>query len=436
MATQDETEKRQLSFSKFVDLLEKNSYSLISTYCTGDDVKFAEIRTPRVQKTFIVYIPDRYSMNVDDRHRRLQLSSKQEPTGEQSTYMMNVKGPLLDCDLIAVSSWGVCMYRNNGVLEYYSIRDGSRPDSSDSAEPPEDDEEEENYVDTIIKSTSEVIKKIDPTDTLHLPSQQDIEDYTKSTKTDDVNTEDAQTDATTEVETAEGENAEPEEEETVLEFQDEEGNVIEDAETSGEPEGAEKTDDAEDVNPETEVKIKPKAKPLTLAHPVDNSLPTTLEDGDVAVGIIYYLIEINQFFKKLKAEGTTPEQFENDLLAVYDALDDNETEYRNDAIDKIAEICTKVHQNAKIKMDFIRSEEVKLRGELVKLSSVLSTAEQLKTKTKDAKKFGELRSEVDRIHHQTRTTIHELNVELLRLRDEAQNFLNNCQSTLEELLEL
>ena len=52
----------------------------------------------------------------------------------------------------------------------------------------------------------------------------------------------------------------------------------------------------------------------------------------------------------------------------------------------------------------------------------------------DVKKFSDLKPEIDRLHNQTKTTLHEINIELLRNKEELDDRIKTIQSSLEELL--
>ena len=56
---------------------------------------------------------------------------------------------------------------------------------------------------------------------------------------------------------------------------------------------------------------------------------------------------------------------------------------------------------------------------------------------KDPSKYGQdVVEETTRIYKETRTTIYELNMEILKLRDTSEELLSNYKSSIQELLEL
>ena len=56
---------------------------------------------------------------------------------------------------------------------------------------------------------------------------------------------------------------------------------------------------------------------------------------------------------------------------------------------------------------------------------------------KDPSKYGQdVVEETTRTYKETRTTIYELNMEILKLRDTSEELLSNYKSSIQELLEL
>ena len=47
---------RDISLSKFIDFLLSKSYSPVSVYRIGDKVVFIEVRTPKVQRSFVIHV--------------------------------------------------------------------------------------------------------------------------------------------------------------------------------------------------------------------------------------------------------------------------------------------------------------------------------------------------------------------------------------------
>ena len=78
--------KITLKLEKLTDLFYKHRYILVSVYCDTGDIRFVECRTPKYQKTFIIYVPPSYSMkcgtNISTKQEDIALS-KENPTDRQ-----------------------------------------------------------------------------------------------------------------------------------------------------------------------------------------------------------------------------------------------------------------------------------------------------------------------------------------------------------------
>ena len=111
------TRRIKLSLDKFISFLERYSYILIAVYCEEKNIQFVECRTPRQQKTFIVYLPEKYIMVVPSESlasaktlERLNISSTNAlPLSQQIEFMSDMKGVLLECDLVDISRDAGCI---------------------------------------------------------------------------------------------------------------------------------------------------------------------------------------------------------------------------------------------------------------------------------------------------------------------------------------
>ena len=103
-----------LSLNKLQKLLHENSYTLVSLYCEGDATRFLEVRTPKIQKTFIIALPRKYKLLCSESsYKRIEIYPSDERDSRQIDYLTELKGPLIDCDLVSISSFMVCLYKNN-----------------------------------------------------------------------------------------------------------------------------------------------------------------------------------------------------------------------------------------------------------------------------------------------------------------------------------
>ena len=121
-----------LSMTKFTSFLDKYSYKLCSMYSLGSDILFAELKTPRLQKTFIVSIPNKYRLTAGaTTPRRFHLATSDLSYQRHLDYLRSLKGPLIECDLLAISSTALCLYSAEGLTCYQIV------DEEAISEPPE-----------------------------------------------------------------------------------------------------------------------------------------------------------------------------------------------------------------------------------------------------------------------------------------------------------
>ena len=59
--------------------------------------------------------------------------------------MSDMKGPLLECDLLSISSSSLCMYKNSGKMQCYSIK-GDEEKIEEDEDEQDEEEMDENYV--------------------------------------------------------------------------------------------------------------------------------------------------------------------------------------------------------------------------------------------------------------------------------------------------
>ena len=120
-----------------------------------------EAKTPKFQKTFTIHVPTKYKLGCDDEtHKRFQITPIPPSLiiSRQSDYLSEVKGPLVECDLLAISSTMICLSKNNGSLEYYAIGDYAY---QDEVETEEKETVDLGDVERIVRDATEVMKKFD-----------------------------------------------------------------------------------------------------------------------------------------------------------------------------------------------------------------------------------------------------------------------------------
>jgi hypothetical protein len=383
----------KLSLSKFSELLTKHSYSLISTYCAGDECRFLEVKTPTYQKTFVIYVPEKYKMVVTtDVYRRLCVGKATSIQPHALSYLVDMKGPLLECDLLSISSTTICVYRHNGTTQCYPIGGSIKIDEVEPKEEVEKDEEDP--IKKIESDAVRLIEKLDP------GAQHDIVVEAKPIQT-------------------------TEKEITFAEVVANEPPVV----VINTAQNVEKVELVfEDNEAEEPVEIAVKQKDTASSKPIDNSLPSTLEDEEISLGIVYVMVDLPTFLRKV-------ETCEEEIVNCYDALDDNEVETRSQKVKEITTLVESATKKLTEELDKIAKEEVSRKGQLIHLTAVLTQLEKLSSKTKDIK-YATERPEVERVTRQTKNTIHEFNVATLRLRDRADELLTAYITSLKELLTL
>lgn len=455
-----------LSFGKLSTLLTSKSYTPVAIYADSEGyVHFLEIRTPKIQKTFFISVPEKYKMPCNDDTERYKtvIISRLTSTVEsrQIEYISEVKGPLLDCDLLSISSSLMCSCKNNGDMVLFKF--GADTTGVADVDDADDLVDDVDPVEKIIKSAKKITKKLG-SEKFILPepdAEPVVLDPEADAKEPDEDNQAAEPEGDGEDDeeggAEEGEEAEVEAVVTPieLEFEDENGKpfVGGDAQTLLEddiviPE-ATKVVEKEIEKIETAIEragISSSSSPPKDARRKDNSVPDNIEDVDITLGIIYYSIEIGLFNKKVSraqpvhdatTPGPRPVHLEEEITSAYDTIDDNETELRTIKLDEIIEMSAKLTIKAKEEMESCKKEELNLKSQIFKLSSVLDHCEKLRTKTETKPdKFTDIKPELDRLYKQTKTTLYEMNVEILRNKDRADDILNQYQTSLEELLNI
>ena len=388
-----------MSLTKLTTLLANHFYGVVSTYCVGNEVHFLEARTPKMQKTFVIRVPPKYKMEGnDENYKRFQVThipaSGVPPTTRQLDYLMDIKGPLIDCDLLSISSTGMCLYKNNNDVDYYKIGEYDIPEDRSLPEEPEI-----GGVEQIIKEAAILMERLDPHEEESPPKE-----IREDPEAEKVETEEVDTPIELEFDDVESEPTPDKDEEKP--------SVLEDKEMDGQ-----------------EGSLQVEKKPVQSRR--DNALPPMLEDADIGLGIVYYSVDVGVFYKRAGS-------LEDEIIGVYDTLDDNEDALRESKISEITLLTERVVHKAKLSAEKIKQDEKALKAQLITLSAILEKTEIFQTKinTGDKKKFADVKPDIDRIHTQTRNTIYDINVELLRNRDAAEDILNSIQTSLEEILNI
>lgn len=442
----------RLNLEKFISLLEKHKYILVSVYCEKNTIRFVECRTPKYQKTFVVYLPKKYEMKLPTNSplKRLNIAGGNDPpSARQSKYMTDMKGHLLECDLLSISSDVLCAFHDVGKAECFHMEENtSEEDEPEETEAPEESDE----IKKLESDTTTLLQKVKPGATLPKPKvrerkeQEDVvsENTDEPEPEDDEEGDDEEVfpeeDTVDEGEESTLEHIPSEEESGVVEliFEDEDGEPYDEVkDILNSSSKAEKSisslqekikkKDAEDFDEDDgdddEVDISSG----------DNSLPKELEEAEVTLGIIYVMVTIATFFKKISTGA-----YEEEVIKCYEQLEDNEVDMRKERLASIKILCQKFTQHSEDRMSYLATEESNLKMQLLRLTVVLAQSEQLLNKVElHPEKYGpEIVSETKKIYQHTRDTIHNINTEILKLRDTADELLSNYSSSIKDLMEM
>lgn len=420
-----------LSFNKFQELLSKNGYAVVSVYEAKKRIIFLELRTPRLQRSFILYIPKKYKMkSKNDRFKTFKIR-KCSTAEDILSYLSEIKGSLLDCDLISISNEFLCLQRNNGdvITHCFGEENTKLVDFAD-----------QSPIDKLIDEGKKMEKLLQDEDNEEEGGEIEIdekkvglndenEDEEEDEEVLDLNEDEDEGDLKNDNEKNEGDGEDEDEELLDLNEVEEDKEVLETSGKKGKKKEIElefETPDAEDVY------ITPKAKNVSLQSRFDNSIPSNIEDSNINIGLIYYSVDLSLFYKKIKDSVA----FEKEILAVYDALDDNEIEIRDIKIDEITELSNKLVKKAKDVSNECKKKSLELKSQILRLSETLDKTEKLKDKIAlNTKKFANSKPDVDRLHNQTKTALHDINTEIIRKRESTNDVLEIIRISLEELLE-
>lgn len=444
-STKKTSKKATLSLDKFNNLLKRNKYILTSVYCVNRNIiRFAECRTPKHQKTFIVYIPPKYNMiwsegKVEKRFDIVE-EFEEEPNTQQLQYISDMKGPLLECDVLVVSSESLIMQEKNKIPQLFYIHydkeeDGETEDDNNE-QSVSDEEGDENHEDDEVlqleKKANTVFEKVTgkkrkkKESTKDNESKEEKSEDKKETGKTDKDSQSKETEKTNKDDKKETDkNNESDEEgdskKVELVFEDENGELVDDVTT--------KLEDI-DSNEESDDDINDSEENFSDQE-IDNSIPSDIEEGEVFIGIMYVLINISNFFKKTK-------EYEEEIIGCYKKLDNIEGENRSKKINEIKDICETFIIKSTDRIKGIEEEEKRIKEQLARVSVVMAQSNALLSKIEhDPDKYGnEVAKEVSSVYDKTRVTIHDFNIELAKLRDESNELLSNYKMALNEILGL
>lgn len=397
--------KIKLSFQKLADLLNKKKYKILSIYCENQYVKFLECRTPIYQKNFFIHIPDRYvleKIRIDNLKVYNLKSLEEPPSSTHMEYMTNIKKDNVDFDLVEINDKDLFFYSCDTTYKYYT-----KINEKDKHKEDNDNEKISiNNNEDLIRESKKLIKKYDPS--FSLKTKEDEEEEIEE-------------------EIEEGEE-EGEEDEVQLVFQNKDGELVDDVKDAieGEESGEiPKFDDLlEDENDNNDGNIERK-------NIVGYNLPYSIEDVEVYIGAMIICVNIRNFIKQI-------DQYEKIFSEQAEKLDHNEDEYRKKSIEKIKKLCDRYYEKVQIKSSEFEKRERDLKAESVKINLILAEIEKLihEQKQKDGEKYKEDIAKLEYIYQKTLETIFEVNINLMKVKDEYFEFIANHTLTLQHTLKL
>lgn len=379
--------KVKLDFSKFQRLTDGKGYILGTAYVDRGSIRFLECRTPIQQKTFIIHVPERYSLIPSDLKIIEITPSEEIPSARQIEHIISIRGDTLTCDLASILSTGICSCVSGQPAKKYSIISLEGEDAD--IELMEDDEQVVRKKDKIDRAV-DVLRKIDPD--LIVPPIPLEEEEAQISDNDTIE----------------------------LVFEDDDGNEVDDVTEAFKLSLA----GLGDIDGELgEIEF----------GDVDNSIPDDLEDEDISLGIVYLMVQIKDFFKSVGQTG-----YEDEVIKIYDTMYENEMKRRDTRLKTIDSMCNDLRSSSKKRLSEISNEEKNLRVQLMRLTMVLKQSNaQLKKVMSNKEKYGEdIVAEVVTIKTGILETIHGLNLELIKQRELADEILSDFESSLKELSEI
>jgi hypothetical protein len=411
----------KLSFDKFTKLLSQNGYIYPTIYYTISESNinhaiFFEIRLPKTQKSIIVHVnPAKYYIIVPDevKSKLIKIVSVGENTfltDKSISYLINVRGPLIDSDLAISSSEGICYSKFSGENVCYflasTLAEKENALEDENLESVNDIEKDE------ITLLEKDVNKIANNENIKLNSKYLIEDSEPV------------------------ENIIPKKPKNKVYIVD---NPVEKIELIFEDTAPKTLVNEDDEETEFEDGEEPENEDedntsLKLAHRTNYVDP---EELDVNLGIVYVAIDISYLYENITS-------YETEALSIYEQIDDNEHDILLQRVSLIKNNLQLAGEHLDLRIKEVLCEEKGLKYQLLRLTSILKDTEHMKTvalynsmnSKSVTKPPSAASSEIDKIYTKTRRTIHDINVNLLRQRSEIDDLLANYEDGLKELFDL
>lgn len=479
----------KLSYKKFSGLLSQNGYIISLIYYINTDVRnvvFFELKLPKSQKTIIVFVPSSKYMMVlpnEVHYKTIEIISTEDKrvksgafilTERSLHYLIGVRGPLVESDVAVISSNGVCYTKFNGenYCYFFASKVKKLSDNDEEKLTIEGSENSENdEIALLEKTVKKVAKKegvkfekcVRPLEGKVIKSENVVaENDVPVINNKKVSKKEKPVTVTPEKETHNKETSEKENsmpivsaneaensgnfstenfEPIELEFVDDssEEQLVDEDDSEEEEyslESSSETDSSETV--EKELSVHSKSHPIPtgnekneryhakLSHRTNYVIP---EELDVYYGAVYVGTDISIFYKNII-------HYEPEALATYEQLEDNEADMRLSRLNDTKKRLALLSNHVESRMKDIEIEERGLKYQLLRLTSILNNVDILRNKTHKSKNSDSNLSELNRICEKTRKTVHDINLQLLKKREEYEDILANCEYAITELLEL
>jgi hypothetical protein len=413
----------KLSYEKFITLLEKKSYTPTLIYYntpTKENEKsskhhsksssksiennqayvvFFEVKLPKTQKSVLIHISSKYKMTLPEstpikKIKLLKTNKKSSLTENSLFYLIQARGPLIEADLSAISSDGLCYSKLSGENECYFFDIGSAPTTIEK----KPWKKEKDKLKKLEKDVKKTAKSLDITLKTHKKIVFEEE------KNDEENSSEISDDKGVELVFSDEHQPETKEDEKSIDFSEDSFSGI--------------SSDSFSIDEEELAKLPLRTNAI---------FP---EELDVNMGIIYVTTDVGYFYKNIS-------EYEKEALEVYEQLDDNEIDSRISRINEIKKKINTLNTFLDKKVKKIENEEKALKYQLLRLSNILSDADTLKTKIENNPKKDDINtSEVDKVYNQTRKTVHDLNIELIRKKEDIEEIITDFEESVHDLLSI
>jgi hypothetical protein len=380
-----------LSFKLLASILSKKSYLISSVWISSlnthkaDHIQLIEIRSPRLQRTFLVHVPQKYKLVYDmDTYKTIKVSSATScrVSEDQIDYINGIRGSILVCDLVSITNKIVYIYRNNGDILQHIIGDGEV----------EEQLKETDELSDLISSATQVIEKHG--EKIVLPNLSEDIDDVEMPDTEKIIVPDASPEQIVE-----------------LEF-------VDDLSEESESEEMEYTVD------------RSKALKTSLNYRKDNAIPPNISEIDSPRGIIYISISLPDLYKKMKGVDLPEEtDLETEIVTMYDIMEENDKMIRIGKIENITIIVQDLVKKVNTELGLYNQKEETLKEHILSLSAILDKTETIK------KSHTSGGGEVDKVYTQTRAAIYDVNIDLLKAKEGIDEYLDSIERTIEGFIE-